>query len=148
MLKIPIDKILPVTEARANISKLVDDVEKGDVYVLTRGGKPSVVVASVEYIKKMTENGSDEFFKKEENIDVKKDVQKEKNNLPEIKEKSSKEVEEFKEKGKDIVEKSKENNLPEKYENKSTALEMPDGVTEDDPVDKEEKVPVNIKNNN
>jgi len=55
MLQVPIDKILPVTEARANISKLVDDVEKGDIYVLTRGGKPVVVVASVEYIKSLTE---------------------------------------------------------------------------------------------
>lgn len=55
MLKVPIDKILPVTEARANISKLVDDVEKGDIFVLTRGGKPAVVVASVEYIKKLSE---------------------------------------------------------------------------------------------
>lgn len=58
MLQVPIDKILPVTEARANISKLVDDVEKGNVYVLTRGGKPAVVVASVKYIAKLTGNST------------------------------------------------------------------------------------------
>lgn len=55
MLQVPIDKILPVTEARANISKLVDDVVRGDIYVLTRGGRPAVVVSSVEYIKKLTD---------------------------------------------------------------------------------------------
>ena len=32
MLQVPIDKILPVTDARTNISKLVDDVEK-NIYI-------------------------------------------------------------------------------------------------------------------
>ncbi|OGD66000.1 hypothetical protein A3F08_01035 [Candidatus Berkelbacteria bacterium RIFCSPHIGHO2_12_FULL_36_9] len=58
MLQVPIDKILPVTDARTNISKLVDDVEKGDIYVLTRGGKPAVVVCPVDYIKKLSENNT------------------------------------------------------------------------------------------
>ena len=54
-LQIPIDKILTVTEARANISKLVDDVEHGDLYVLTRKGRPAAVISSVEYIMKLTQ---------------------------------------------------------------------------------------------
>ena len=144
MLKIPIDKILPVTEARANISKLVDNVEKGDVYVLTRGGKPSVVVASVEDIKKMTESGTDGKLENAKNDGVKKDVQKEKTELPQVLEKTSDEVEKYQEKEEDVVEKKEENKLPENYEKKPTALKMPDGVADDDPVDKEEKVPVKI----
>lgn len=58
MLKVPIDKIMPVTDARANISRLVDEVVAGEVYVLTRGGRPAVVVAPVEYIEKLSKEGA------------------------------------------------------------------------------------------
>lgn len=50
MLNVSIDKILPVTEARANIARLVDEVEKGDVYVITRGGKPAAVMVPVSRV--------------------------------------------------------------------------------------------------
>jgi len=50
MLNVSIDKILPVTEARARIAKLVDEVEKGDVYVITRGGKPAAVMVPVSRV--------------------------------------------------------------------------------------------------
>lgn len=52
MLKVEIDKILPVTEARANIARLVDEVCQGNVYVLTRGGKPAVMVVPIDYLEK------------------------------------------------------------------------------------------------
>jgi len=58
MLKVPIDKIMPVTEVRANISKVINDVEGGDLYVLTRGGKPTAVIAPIDYIKKCTETNN------------------------------------------------------------------------------------------
>lgn len=44
MFEVDINKIIPVTEARANISALVNEVEKGHTYVLTRGGKPVVAL--------------------------------------------------------------------------------------------------------
>ncbi|MCL5795136.1 MAG: type II toxin-antitoxin system prevent-host-death family antitoxin [Patescibacteria group bacterium] len=49
MLKVEVDKILPVTEARAKIALVVDEVAKGNIYVLTRGGKPIVAVAPIKY---------------------------------------------------------------------------------------------------
>lgn len=52
MLKVELDKILPVTEARAKIATVVDDVAKGNVYVLTRGGKPIVLVAPIDFLDK------------------------------------------------------------------------------------------------
>lgn len=51
MFKVPIDKIIPVTDARAKIASLVNAVQKDhSMYVLTRGGKPAAVLASIEYI--------------------------------------------------------------------------------------------------
>ena len=51
MLEVDVNNILPVTEARAKIANLVDEVMKGNVYVLTRGGKPAVVVAPVDMVQ-------------------------------------------------------------------------------------------------
>jgi len=51
VFKVPIDKIIPVTNARARIASLVSDVQKTNcLYVLTRGGKPAAVLASVDYL--------------------------------------------------------------------------------------------------
>lgn len=51
MFDVPIDKIIPVTNARAQIASLVRDVQKTkSLYVLTRGGKPAAVLASIDYI--------------------------------------------------------------------------------------------------
>lgn len=48
--KVCVDKIMPVTEVRANISRLVDEVQDGSTYVLTRSGKPVAVLAPVKYL--------------------------------------------------------------------------------------------------
>ncbi len=58
MLQVGIDKIMPVTEARANIARLVDEVEKGDVFVITRGGKPAAVVVPVDKAEKILGDSS------------------------------------------------------------------------------------------
>lgn len=51
MFNVPIDKIIPVTHARAQISFLVRDVQQTkSLYVLTRGGKPAAILASIEYV--------------------------------------------------------------------------------------------------
>lgn len=50
MFGVDIDKIIPVTDARANISALVSEVEKGHTYVLTRGGKPVVALVSINFL--------------------------------------------------------------------------------------------------
>lgn len=59
MLKVELDKILSVTEARAKIATVVDDVAKGNVYVLTKGGKPIVLVTPIDFMdKKVTKKNS------------------------------------------------------------------------------------------
>lgn len=53
MFKVPIDKIIPVTSARAKISSLVKKInDTGGMYVLTRGGKPAAILASVEMFER------------------------------------------------------------------------------------------------
>lgn len=54
MLQVNIDKILPVTEARAKIAQVVDEVSRGDVYVLTRGGKPVALVVPINLVDKLS----------------------------------------------------------------------------------------------
>lgn len=53
MLHVPIDKIIPLTTARDTLSKIIADVESGTpLYVLTKNGKPSVAVMSIDYLHK------------------------------------------------------------------------------------------------
>ncbi|EKD56610.1 MAG: hypothetical protein ACD_58C00134G0005 [uncultured bacterium] len=52
MLEVDIKNILPVTDARAKIATLVDEVMGGKLYVLTRGGSPAVVVMPVDMAEK------------------------------------------------------------------------------------------------
>lgn len=53
MLNVPIDKIIPLTEARDTLSKIIADVEQGaPLYVLTKNGKPSVAIMSVDVLQK------------------------------------------------------------------------------------------------
>lgn len=142
MLKVPIDKILPVTEVRANISKVVNDVERGDIYVLTRGGKPTAVIAPVDYIKKcdesstITEN-SHEVSRADE--DVQKTTRPQEEDmakyLPERKKESTQEPMIFEEKPQEIVEKNEHEDLPVEYHNDSG-----DNVKSDD----EQPVPIKV----
>lgn len=71
MFKVPIDKIIPVTNARARIASLVSDVQKTNcLYVLTRGGKPAAVLASVDYLD------GDKKLKSEEKFSSSKSIKK------------------------------------------------------------------------
>ena len=46
MINVPIDRIVPLTDARDNFSRIVADIEsqKDGMYVLTKGGKPSIAL--------------------------------------------------------------------------------------------------------
>ncbi|MCX6810267.1 MAG: type II toxin-antitoxin system prevent-host-death family antitoxin [Candidatus Berkelbacteria bacterium] len=62
MLEVDIDKILPVTEARDNFNKIIDEVEGSDsMYVLTKNGKPSAVIVGVNHLEKLTGKTADEL---------------------------------------------------------------------------------------
>lgn len=88
MLKVEVDKILPVTDARANIARLVDDVCKGNIYVLTRGGKPAVMVAPIDYLNKPEANVETVKSKPKVNQDLV--IKGDTSNLPEKEEKKEK----------------------------------------------------------
>lgn len=63
MLEVEIDKILPVTEARDNFNKLVDEVESSDsLYVLTKNGKPCAVLVGVHHLEKLTGTSHEELM--------------------------------------------------------------------------------------
>jgi prevent-host-death family protein len=141
VLKVPIDKILPVTEARSNISKLVDDVEKGNIYVLTRGGRPSCVLAPIEYIKKLEGDDSADkapIFKKK-NVNEHNDLienshmdslpnQTETAKLPDV----------VAEKSNDVILSDQKEELPTEFKEPETEL-----VAEED-----EPVPIKISTGN
>lgn len=55
MLSVELDKIIPLTEARDSLSKIIAEVENDEeMYVLTKGGKPSVAVVSIPYLESLT----------------------------------------------------------------------------------------------
>jgi prevent-host-death family protein len=59
MFEVDVSRVIPVTDARANISAIVNDALKGNIYVLTKGGKPAVVLAPVGLAKNLLQtNGS------------------------------------------------------------------------------------------
>jgi prevent-host-death family protein len=63
MLEVDISKILPVTEARDSLNKIIDDVSIGDeLYVLTVNGKPSAVIVGVHHLEKLTGKPTDELM--------------------------------------------------------------------------------------
>ena len=140
MLKISIDKILPLSNVRANLSKVVNNVEKGDIYVITRGGKPSAVIAPIDYIKKCDQRYLDDAddvkmenpVQKSSHLVSEKDV----NNLPNKIENKSTEPAIYEEKSTEIVEKNEENLIPEKIEESKI----------DKNEDVEENVPIKVSN--
>lgn len=50
MVKVAIDRIVSVTEARSRLSELVDEATAGEFWVLTKGGKPRVALVDVAYL--------------------------------------------------------------------------------------------------
>lgn len=65
MLNVDIEKILPVTEARDSLNKIVEEVSSSDeMYVLTVNGKPNAVVVGVQHLEKLTGNSRDDLMAK------------------------------------------------------------------------------------
>lgn len=142
MLKVPIDKIMPVTEIRANISKVVNDVENGDIYVLTRGGKPTAVIAPVDYIKKCDELDKTPEASKNtyvETADVQKNTQQietpSESDLPQVKVESAQEPVVFEQKPTEIVPENEQNELPAVYQNEEPSV---------DKTEEEQAVPIKV----
>jgi prevent-host-death family protein len=63
MLEVDIEKIVPVTDARDALNKIVDEVSGSDtMYVLTVNGKPSAVVVGVHHLEKLTGKSEGSFI--------------------------------------------------------------------------------------
>ena len=58
MINVPIDRIVPLTDARDNLSRVVSDIESDDegLYILTKGGKPAIAFISIKYLEKLEED--------------------------------------------------------------------------------------------
>lgn len=57
MINVPIDRIVPLTDARDNFSKIVSELEgqHDGMYVLTKGGKPAIALINVNYLAELME---------------------------------------------------------------------------------------------
>src|SRR3990167_1155792 len=53
-LKVSLENIIPLTEARDHFSQIVAEVQKDKLYVLTKGGKPAVAIIDVKYLEHLT----------------------------------------------------------------------------------------------
>lgn len=53
-LKVSLENIIPLTEARDHFSQIVTEVQKDKLYVLTKGGKPAVAIIDVKYLEHLT----------------------------------------------------------------------------------------------
>ena len=55
MISVPIDRIVPLTDARDNFSRLVSDIESAQegMYVLTKGGKPTIALVNISYLEEL-----------------------------------------------------------------------------------------------
>ena len=53
MLKVSIDHVIPLTEARARLSELIEKTTGDQFWVLTKGGKPRVAVVDVNYLDRL-----------------------------------------------------------------------------------------------
>jgi len=53
MLKVAVDRILPLTEARARLSEIVEQAVGEQFWIVTKGGKPKVAVVDVQYLDQL-----------------------------------------------------------------------------------------------
>ena len=54
-LKVSLENIIPLTEARDHFSQIVTEVQQDKLYVLTKGGKPAVAIIDVKYLESVTD---------------------------------------------------------------------------------------------
>jgi prevent-host-death family protein len=78
MLKVAVDRILSLTEARSRLSELVERTEAEEFWVLTKGGKPRVAIVDVAYLDNLirrawfnelsarSQAGFDDYLRKQE----------------------------------------------------------------------------------
>ena len=52
-LQVALDRVIPLTEARARISEIVERTTGDQFWVLTRRGRPRVAVVDVEYLDRL-----------------------------------------------------------------------------------------------
>ena len=52
-LKVALDRMIPLTEARARLSEIVEQTSGDQFWVLTRRGRPRVAVVDVEYLDRL-----------------------------------------------------------------------------------------------
>jgi len=72
-LKVSLENIIPLTEARDHFSQIVTEVQKDKLYVLTKGGKPAVAIIDVKYLEYLTGGEIDKTHLEKE---IKKDPEK------------------------------------------------------------------------
>ena len=77
MLKVAVDRIVSVTDARSRLSELVDEAKSEEFWVLTKGGKPRVALVDVVYLDELirrawfnelasqTQNAFDAYLRKQ-----------------------------------------------------------------------------------
>lgn len=53
MLKVAIERVVPLTEARSRLSEIVDSAVQDRFWVITKGGKPRVAVVDVQYLDEL-----------------------------------------------------------------------------------------------
>jgi len=76
-LKVSLENIIPLTEARDHFSQIVNEVQKDKLYVLTKGGKPAVAIIDVKYLETLTGGEI-----KEENVQAEIEKNPEKVGIP------------------------------------------------------------------
>jgi len=55
MLDVDIEKIIPITEVRDSLNKIIDAVAGSeDLYVVTKNGKPAAIIVGVHHLEKLT----------------------------------------------------------------------------------------------
>ena len=64
MIKIPLENIIPLSDARTNFSKIIEEAVGKNAYLITKGGKPAVIIASAEAVEHLV--GSDKILAVEE----------------------------------------------------------------------------------
>ena len=53
MLKVALNQIIPLTQARSRLSELVEKTHNTRFWVLTKGGKPRVALVDVAYLDEL-----------------------------------------------------------------------------------------------
>ncbi len=58
MLKVAIERVVPLTEARSRLSEIVENTVQDRFWVITKGGKPRVAVVDVQYLDELVRRAS------------------------------------------------------------------------------------------